>query len=56
MNPVKLSLGIVCMGYDLLLIFQHYVLYGKNNKTQDEAKMRLLNESLGDNETTLNKA
>jgi len=51
-----LSLGIVCIGYDLLLIFQHYVLYGKKSKV-DEAQKALLAESVQDtDETTLNKA
>jgi len=32
LNPVKVTLGVVCMSYDLLLIFQHFVLYGNKNK------------------------
>lgn len=32
LNPVKVTLGVVCMSYDLLLIFQHFVLYGNRNK------------------------
>jgi hypothetical protein len=26
-NPVKLILSIMCMGYDLIFMIQHYILY-----------------------------
>jgi len=43
-NPAKLGLGSVSVFYDFVLLYQHYVLYGHNNKNnaQEEAKKPLL--------------
>ncbi|KAJ3143232.1 hypothetical protein HK101_003158 [Irineochytrium annulatum] len=36
-NPVKLGLGLFSMGFDVLFMVQHYVLYPEKGRTDEEA-------------------
>ena len=43
-NPVKFALGAISVCYDLFLMFQHFVLYRKNDAIMKERSI-LLHES-----------
>jgi cystinosin len=45
-NPAKLGLSIFAMAFDVLFIFQHYVLYPEENKDAAEERQPILRNEL----------
>ena len=37
-NPAKFGLSLLAMGFDILFIFQHYVLYRQTDKATDNER------------------